>query len=364
MRAALVREPGSPFRIEEVQIADPIGREVLVELRAAGLCHSDLFSAHSGHHPFPALYGHEPAGIVTAVGPQVTEFSVGDHVVGCLIQYCGRCRRCLGGRVTECQSTEATLRADSEPPRLSVDGDAVYQGMALGGFAQQMLVHEAQLVQLPKDMPWAQAALIGCGVVTGAGTVLNTARVEAGSSVVILGAGGVGLSAISGARVAGATTIIAVDISEGKLDRAQAFGATHVVNSAEEDSVRRVREITDGADYVIDCVGAAGLQRQGLDMLTTAGGGRLYLVGVGTGTAGLELSSFEMLMGKYRIEGAYMGSTNPKSDIPMYVDLYQQDRFNLDDLVTQTIRLSEIDEAYKSLSDPSVARIVVTDFEN
>ena len=297
-----------------------------------------------------------------AVGDAVTEFKVGDRVVSCLVQYCGNCRKCLSGRVTQCLNPEATVRTADQPPRLTLGGESVFQGMALGGFAEQMLVHEAQLVQIPDSVPFAQASLIGCGVLTGAGTILNTAEVEAGSSVVILGAGGVGLSAISGAKVAGATRIVAVDVAEGKLDRAREFGATHTVNSSNVDAVEAVREITGGADYVIDCVGAKGIQRQGFDMLRTSGGGALYLVGVGHGEASIELNSFEMLQGKYRVEGVYMGSTNPKADVPMVVDLYGQGRFELDKLVSQEISLGEINEAYKMLSDPDIARIVVTDF--
>ena len=364
MKASVVFEAGGPFTLTDVVIAAPVGHEVLVDVKASGLCHSDKFTAAADIFPFPVVLGHEAAGVVTAVGPDVTDLAVGDHVVGCLVQYCGRCRRCLAGRVTECLNPDATVRGADEPPRLTVDGKAAFQGMALGGFASQMLVHESQLVAIPKEIPFAQAALIGCGVVTGAGTVLNTASVEAGSSVVVLGAGGVGLSAISGATVAGATTIVAVDISDGKLDRAREFGATHVVNSSDVDPVAAVLEVTGGADYVIDCVGAAGLQRQGLSMLTTAGGGHLLLVGVGSGEASVELNSYEMLMGKYRIEGAYMGSSNPKADIPMYAELYKQGRFNLDGLVSKEIALSEINEAYKELSDPAIARIVVTDFDN
>ena len=362
MKASLIFEAGGPFVIEDVAIAAPLGHEVLVDVKACGLCHSDLFAAAAGIFPTPTLFGHEPSGVVVAVGDAVTEFEVGDRVVGCLVQYCGRCRKCLSGRVTQCLIPDATVRGADQPPRLSLGGEPVFQGMALGGFAEQMLVHEAQLVEIPDSVPFAQASLIGCGVLTGSGTVLNAAAVEAGSSVVILGAGGVGLSAISGARLAGASTIVAVDVAEGKLARAREFGATHTVNSIEVDAVEAVREITGGADYVIDCVGAKGLPRQGLDMLTTSGGGSLYLVGVGHGEASIELSSFEMLQGKYRVEGVYMGSTNPKSDVPMITDLYGQGRFELDKLVSREVSLGELNEAYKMLSDPEIARIVVTDF--
>ena len=362
MKASVVWEVGGPFVTSDVEVATPIGKEVLVEVKASGLCHSDYATAQAGYLPIPAVFGHEAAGVVVEIGPDVTEFAAGDHVVGCLVQYCGACRKCLSGAVTQCLNPNATVRGADEPPRLTVDGQSVFQGMALGGFAERMLVHEAQLVKIPNDVPFAQAALIGCGVVTGAGTVINTAGVEAGSSVVVIGVGGVGLSAVSGAVIAGATTIIAVDVAAGKLERAKTFGATHVIDSSVTDPVEAVLEITGGADHVIDCVGAAGVQRQGLDMLTRTGGGGLYLVGVGGGQATIELSSMEMLMGKYRVEGAYMGSTNPKRDIPMFVDLYQQGRLNLDGLVSREIALSEVQEAYKTLSDPSVARVVITDF--
>jgi len=364
MKASVVWEVGGPFVTADVDIAEPIGREVLVEVKASGLCHSDYGTAQAGYLPMPAVLGHEAAGVVAAVGPGVTEFAVGDHVVGCLVQYCGACRKCLNGAVTQCLNPSATVRGENEPPRLSSGGTSLFQGMALGGFAEQMLVHESQLVALPKDMPFAQAALIGCGVVTGAGTVMNTAGVEAGSSVVVIGAGGVGLSAISGAVIAGATQIIAIDVAEGKLERAREFGATHTINSKSLDPVAAVHDITGGADYVIDAVGAKGVQRQGLDMLTKTGGGALYLVGVGEGEAVLEISSMEMLMGKYRVEGAYMGSSNPKADIPMFVELYKQGRLNLDGLVSKEIALSELDDTWATLADPSIARVVITDFGN
>ena len=162
MKASLIFEAGGPFVLEDVNIAAPLGREVLVDVKACGLCHSDLFAAAAGVFPTPTLFGHEPSGVVVAVGDAVTEFKVGDRVVGCLVQYCGNCRKCLSGRVTQCLNPEATVRTADQPPRLTLGRESVFQGMALGGFAEQMLVHEAQLVQIPDSVPFAQASLIGC----------------------------------------------------------------------------------------------------------------------------------------------------------------------------------------------------------
>lgn len=361
MKASIVREFGAGFDIADIAIADPIGREVLVEVKASGLCHSDELAATYpiGYTP-PMVLGHEVAGIVTAVGPEVTEISVGDHVVGCLVQYCGSCGQCQAGRGWLCSRPEATLRGEDEAPRLSEQGVAVAQGMGLGGFAQQILIHEHQLAVVPEQMPWPQAALLGCGVVTGAGAVLNTAQVQAADSVVVIGAGGVGLNAINGAVVAGATTIIAIDISDGKLERAASFGATHTINSSTDDPVEQVQAITgSGATAVFDFVGAGGVTEQALQMVAPGGG--LYLIGVLDPSSTLNTSNMDLLMRKIRVEGVYMGSTTAKRDIPMYAELYLQGRFELDALVSKEISLAQINEGYACLKDPSIARVVVTD---
>src|SRR5690348_15492385 len=214
MKALVVTALGRRFDYEDVQIAQPIGREALVNVQASGLCHTDLLFATHNIVPTPSVLGHEVAGIVAALGPDVTQFRVGDHVVGALAQSCGACARCLSGRSFQCQHPESTLRRPSDAPRLSRNGVGLSQGFGLGGFAEQALIHENQLAVVPKEIPFAQAALLGCGVVTGAGSVLNTANVSAGDSVVIFGAGGVGLNAVSGARLAGASRIVVIDIQE------------------------------------------------------------------------------------------------------------------------------------------------------
>lgn len=361
MKASVIREFGGKFEMADVEIAEPEGREVLVQVKASGLCHSDEIAAkHDLGYTPPMVLGHEVAGEVIAVGPDVTQLAIGDHVVACLVQYCGACKRCLGGQVHLCTDPGSTVRGEHQHPRLSEKGSAVEQGMALGGFAQKALIHENQLARIPKEMPWAQAALLGCGVVTGAGAVLNTANVKQGDSVVVIGAGGVGLNAINGAITAGATTIIAIDLKDEKLVRAKAFGATHTINSSQTDPVEEVLRITGGgADAVFDFVGIRSVLEQALKM--TVDGGGLYMIGVLDPTATVDLSPIDMLMKRRRIEGVYMGSTNPKRDIPLFAELYLQGRFELDALVSKEIRLDQIDEGYASLADPNVARVVITD---
>ncbi|MEV6348956.1 zinc-binding dehydrogenase [Actinoplanes sp. NPDC051851] len=360
MKASVTKGLGQGFVVEEVDLAAPVGHEVRVEVKASGLCHSDLSVATFIGGEFPVVLGHEVAGVVTEIGPQVTQVKVGDHVVGSLIQYCGACVNCLSGRTYICSNPEATLRGADGGSRISWNGAPVAQGMGLGGFAQETLVHENQLAVVPSEMPWAPAALIGCGVLTGAGAVLNSANVQQGETVVVIGAGGVGMNAVSGARLAGAGQIIVTDIEDAKLDRAKAFGATHVVNSRGTDPVEAVREITGGgADHVFDFVGARPVTAQGFQMLGRGGG--LYLIGVGAMDAGVEVSALVALSSSQKVQGVYMGSSNLKRDIPYYASMYLQGRMNLDDLVSREIALGEIDAGYESLKDGKTARVVITD---
>jgi S-(hydroxymethyl)glutathione dehydrogenase / alcohol dehydrogenase len=267
MKALVLNALGRGFDFEDVEIASPRGREVLVDVQASGLCHTDLLFATDDIAPTPSVLGHEVAGIVAATGPDVTQVQVGEHIVGSLAQACGGCARCLSGRSFQCQSPESTLRRSDDPPRLSRNGVGLFQGFGLGGFAEQALIHENQLAVVPQEMPFAQAALLGCGVVTGAGSVLNTANVRAGDSVVIFGAGGVGLNALSGARIAGASRIVAIDIQQKRLDAALRFGATDVIDSTKSQPVDAVRNLLPrGADHVFDFVGLKLVAEQGLAM--------------------------------------------------------------------------------------------------
>jgi S-(hydroxymethyl)glutathione dehydrogenase/alcohol dehydrogenase len=361
MKALVLNTVGRGFDFEDVDIAAPIGREVLVDVRASGLCHTDMLFATNPIFPTPAVFGHEIAGTVAETGPDVTQFRVGDHVVGSLAQSCGSCPRCQSGRSFQCQHPEATLRRPSDASRLSRNGQALYQGLGLGGFAERALIHENQLALVPQEMAFAQAALLGCGVVTGAGAVLNTASVAAGDTVVIFGAGGVGLNAISGARIAGASRIVVIDIQPKRLEAAKKFGATDVIDSTTTKPVEAVRDLLrGGADHVFDFVGLKAVAEQGLAMLGVGGG--LYLVGVSKPEVGIDLNIFDAIGGQKRVQGVNFGSTNFKRDIPMYADLYLQGRMNLDDLVSKRIALSEVNEGYAALKDGSLNRVVVTSF--
>src|SRR6478609_4450423 len=286
---------------------------------------------------------------------------IGDHVVGSLAQTCGSCARCQTGRSFQCQHPEATLRRSAEAPRLSRKGVRLFQGLGLGGFAERALVHENQLALLPKDMPFAQAALLGCGVVTGAGAVLNTADAKAGDTIVIFGAGGVGLNAVSGARIAGASRIVVIDIQPRRLQAAQHFGATDIIDSTKTEPVEAVRALLPrGADHVFDFVGLKAVAERGLAMLGVGGG--LYLIGVARPEVSIDVNIFSAIGGQKRVQGVNLGSTNFKRDIPMYAELYLQGRLNLDDLVSKRIALREVNDGYTALKDGSVNRVVVTSF--
>jgi S-(hydroxymethyl)glutathione dehydrogenase/alcohol dehydrogenase len=361
VKALVVNALGRGFDLEDVDIAAPIGREVLVNVQASGLCHTDLLFATHDIVPFPAVLGHEVAGVVAEVGSDVSQIRVGDHVVGSLAQSCGACARCLSGRPFQCRHPESTLRRPTDPPRLSRKGAALFQGFGLAGFAERALIHENQLAIVPKEIPFAQAALLGCGVVTGAGSVLNTANVRAGDNVVIFGAGGVGLNAVSGARIAGASKIIVIDIQPKRLDAAKQFGATDTIDSTIGKTVETVRDLLpEGADHVFDFVGLKAVAEQGLAML--GGGGGLYLVGVSKPEVDISLNIFDAIGGQKRVVGVNFGSTNAKRDIPMYAQLYLQGRMNLDGLVSRKISLGEVNDGYAALKDGSLTRVVVTSF--
>jgi S-(hydroxymethyl)glutathione dehydrogenase / alcohol dehydrogenase len=361
MKALILNALGRGFDFEDVEIASPTGREVLVDVQASGLCHTDLLFATHDIVPTPSVLGHEVAGIVVAIGPDVLQLRVGDHVVGSLAQSCGGCARCLSGRSFQCQHPESTLRRPGDAPRLSRNGVGLFQGFGLGGFAEQALIHENQLALVPNEMPFAQAALLGCGVVTGAGSVLNTADVRAGDSVVIFGAGGVGLNAVSGALIAGASRIVAIDIQQKRLDAARRFGATDVIDSTKSKPVEAVRDLLPGgADHVFDFVGLKLVAEEGLAMLGVGGG--LYLVGVSKPEVDISLNIFDAIGGQKRVLGVNFGSTNAKRDIPMYAQLYLQGRMNLDDLVSKEISLRDVNDGYAALKDGSLNRVVVTSF--
>jgi S-(hydroxymethyl)glutathione dehydrogenase/alcohol dehydrogenase len=365
VRAAVTRQVGDKFEVCDVTVAEPVGREVLVEVRASGLCHSDITVAHTGMGvDMPIVLGHEIAGVVSAVGPDVSRIKVGDHVVAAALQPCGRCVACLGGNLNACANAGALDRAPEAAPRLQDELGPLGQLQGLGGFAEQALIHENQLVTIDPAMPFEKAAVIGCAVVTGGGAVFNAAKVTPGQTIAVFGCGGVGLNAIQAARLAGASRIIGVDIQAEKLALATQFGATDVIDSSQADVVDSVLEITagGGVDHAFVMIGVPAVAETA--MSTLGFGGTAYLVGGMSPGAELVLrpspAESGLLPRQQGVRGLWLGSSNFYRDIPMYVDLYLGGRLNLDDLVSRTIALDEINEAYEEMERNSLARTVIT----
>jgi len=357
MKAAVCREFGKPLVIEDVSLADAGPGEVRVKIKAVAICHSDiLYAEGSWGGDLPAVYGHECAGVVEAVGSGVTSVEVGDHVVVTLIRSCGQCRECTRGNPVSC---DTIFPLDKKTPLADSKGKPVVQSLRTGGFAEYVVVHESQMVSVPDSLPLISAALLACGVITGFGAVTNTAKVPPGSHVVVIGTGGVGLNAIQGARISGAQTIIAVDIADNKLDAAKSFGATHGVNSKTENVKARIREITGGrgADYVFVTVGVKSAFDQSYGLL--AQGGTAVLVGIPASGVMSEIDPGAMAVSSQNILGSKMGSSRIQVDIPNLVALYEQGRLKLDELVTKTYPIEEINEAIAAVKRGEALRNVI-----
>ncbi|WP_125098186.1 Zn-dependent alcohol dehydrogenase [Leucobacter chromiireducens] len=364
MRAAIVDAAGAGFVLSEVALAEPTAHEIVVEVAASGLCHSDLSIAQHGlGFPMPVLLGHEVAGVVAEVGEQVTHVSVGDRIVVCMVAGCGNCVECRAAAPYRCSNVASLERGTGDAPRIVRDGSAVAQFMGVGGFAERVLVHENLAIKIPDELSFDVACLLGCGVVTGAGAAINTAGIRPGDTVAVIGCGGVGLNTIQGAVLAGASRVIAVDLQPAKLDLARRFGATDTVNAADGDTVAAVRELTGGGvTHAFEVIGMQATAEQAVRMLRV--GGTALLIGVqkpGNTLGALDLFA-DIVLPQRRIVGVAMGSTRPQLDIPMFAELYLQGRFNLDDLVSERIALDEIDRAYESLAGGGVARAVITKF--
>ena len=356
MKAAVFHGPQQPLTIEDVEIDKPIGREVLVRVAASGVCHSDLHFVDGYYQfPAPAILGHEAAGVVEAVGPQVEEFKPGDHVIACLSLFCGHCEYCLTGRTHLCQNRPQ--RSPEQPPKLTWKGEPVNQFANLSAYAEKMLVHENAIVKIRDDMPLDRAALIGCGVTTGVGAAINTAKVAPGSSVAVFGAGGIGLSAIQGARIAGARMIIAVDVHENKLATARELGATHIVDASSRDPVRAIRDMTaGGVDYSFEAIGLKQTAEQCFDCLRA--GGTATIIGMIPIGVKIELDGASFLRER-KIQGSSMGSNRFKVDIPRYIEFYNQGCLKLDEMITVRGRLEDVNEAFRAMKAGEVARTVL-----
>jgi S-(hydroxymethyl)glutathione dehydrogenase/alcohol dehydrogenase len=357
MKAAVLREINKPLVIEDIQHGKPGPREVLVRTVAAGVCHSDLhFQNGSYPYPLPAVLGHESAGVVEAVGSDVTYVKPGDHVITCLSAFCGHCEHCLTGHMSLCQEPELQ-RAPGQPSRLAKGSENLWQFLNLSSFAEYMLVHEHAIAKIRPDMPLDRAALIGCGVTTGVGAVIHTAKVEPGSTVAVIGCGGVGLSAINGAAIAGAARIIAVDMVPSKLELARKFGATDVVNAKEVDAVGTVVEMTGGGvHYSFEAIGLKVTAEQSFKMLRR--GGTATIIGMIPVGTNIELHGPEFLMER-KIQGSNMGSNRFRVDMPRFVEFYLQGRLHLDDLISRRIRLEDVNDGMEALKTGEVARSVI-----
>ena len=358
MRAVIFHDKEQPLTVEDVDIDAPREHEVLVRTVASGICGSDLhyLDGTSLMPETPAVMGHEGAGIVEAVGPGVTYVKPGDHIIACLSVYCGACEYCLSGRSNLCQAKPE--RGPDEPPRLSQNGEARHQHARIGSHAEQMLLHENGLVKIREDMPLDKASLIGCGVTTGLGAALRTARVEPGSTVAVYGTGGVGLSALQGAVIAGARMVIAVDIFDHKLERARALGATHTVNASEGDPVEAIRELTDGGvDFSFEAIGNPAVGRQAFDSVRP--GGTATIIGVMPVDSVIEIPGRELLSEK-KLQGSNMGSNRLRIDLPRYIDLYLMGRLKLDELITNRGTLDDANDMFQSALAGEEARAIFT----
>ena len=357
MKAAVCREFNKPLQIEEIIIAPPQEGEVRVKLAACAICHSDITYMDGGWGgTLPLVLGHEAAGIVIEIGAGVSSIQEGDPVLVTLIRSCGHCADCENGAPYIC-STPFPIDIGSR--LTSETGEKIGQGLHTGAFAEEVVVDQSQLVTLPKDLPLDVASLLSCGVITGLGAVVNTAEVAYGSSVVVIGCGGVGLNAVQGAALVNAAPIIALDLVEEKLTAARAFGATHTVNPLANDAAEQVRLLTQGrgADYVFVAAGSPKAFEQGLDLLAPSG--TLVIVGMPPTGQKIAVEAGNIAGSGQRILGSKMGSTRLRIDIPKLVALYEAGRLKLDELITGRYPLDQINEAIDEVRADKALRNVI-----
>ncbi len=357
MKAALFTGPGNPMEITEVQIDEPGPREVKIKTAAVGLCRSDLHFLDGVYpYPVPTVLGHEAAGVVESVGSEVRHVQPGDHVVTFLAPSCGTCKMCQNGQHTLCQDT-SLQRPEGAQPRLSIDGEPMAQFLNLSAFAEEMLVHENACVAIKPDMPMDRAALIGCSVITGSGSIFNACNLRAGESVAIIGAGGIGLSAINSAKIAGAGEIVAIDPVESKRKLAEKMGATMTFDAMANDLVDQVIEATGGGvDHAVECVGRTDTTEVAWKILRRGGGA--VVVGMIPPGEMVQIHGPEFLQGK-SIKGALMGSGHFMRDMPRLVDYYLDGRLDLDTVIAERITLEDINDGFDKLREGESTRSVI-----
>ncbi|HEV7214188.1 MAG TPA: Zn-dependent alcohol dehydrogenase [Chloroflexota bacterium] len=357
MYTSVLYRQGEPLGMEEVELDAPQEGEVLVRMVASGVCHSCLHAADGSWAdvPTPMVLGDEGAGVVEAIGPGVRSVGVGDHVILSWAPSCGQCRYCATGRPQLCARRPTPYHLFDGTTRMRWRNQPVYHYGYVASFAPQSVVPESCAVPIRKDMPLDKAALIGCSVMTGAGAVLNTAHVPAGASLVVFGAGGIGLNAIQGGDLAGATPLIAVDTNDVKLAFARQFGATQTINARQEDPIAAIQRLTNGgADYAIVAVGDAGAMRQAYDAL--APGGTCVVIGIPPQGSTLELDATRIAGREKRLIGSCYGSASVKADFPRMVELYLSGKLKIDQLITRRYGPDEVNEAFRALAAGEVAR--------
>jgi S-(hydroxymethyl)glutathione dehydrogenase / alcohol dehydrogenase len=358
MKAAVLIQPGQPLEIEEVVISKPGPHEVLIRTAACGLCHSDLHFIDGAYpHPLPAIPGHEAAGIVEAVGSEVRTVKVGDAVVSCLSAFCGHCEFCVTGRMSLCLGAD-TRRIPGEAPRIArPDGSVVNQMLNLSAFAEMMLIHEHACVRIDPEMPLDRAAVIGCAVTTGAGTIFNACKVTPGETVAVVGCGGVGLATINAAKIAGAGRIIAADPIPEKRALAMKLGATDTVDAMASDAAAQIVEMTNGGvDHAIEAVGRPASGELAVKSLRR--GGTATILGMMPLTHQVGLSAIDLLSGK-KLQGAIMGGNRFPVDIPRLVDFYMRGLLDLDSIIAERIPLSAINDGFEKMKGGASARSVI-----
>jgi S-(hydroxymethyl)mycothiol dehydrogenase len=355
VKGVVARAKGQPVTIENIIVPDPGPGEAVVKIAACGVCHTDLHYREGGiNDEFPFLLGHEAAGYVEAVGPDVKEVAVGDYVILNWRAVCGQCRSCLRGRPWYCFSTH-----NAKQKMTLEDGTVLSPALGIGAFIEKTLVAAGQCTKVDPKAPAAAAGLLGCGVMAGLGAAMNTGNVGRGDTVAVFGCGGVGDAAIAGARLAGARTIIAVDLDDRKLELAKGFGATHTVNASKEDAVAAIKGYTEGngADVCIEAVGNPAVYRQAFEARDLAG--TVVLVGVPNPAHTLELPFIEVFGRGGSLKSSWYGDCLPSRDFPMLIDLYLQGRLDLDKFVSETIAITNVEEAFHKMERGEVLRSVV-----
>jgi len=363
VRAVVLSSAESPPRVEDVRVDPPKAGEVRVRVAAAGVCHSDLHVRKlEWDVPLPLVMGHEGSGIVTEVGERVTSLSEGDHVILCWEPACGKCRRCLAGRPSQCEFLAATVWPKGVlydgATRFHLDDGDAHHYIGVSSFSEETVVPETGAIRVASDIPMDAAALMGCCVPTGVGAVLWTARMPPGSRVAVIGCGAVGLCAVQGAVLGAASQIVAVDLLPHKLDTAKAFGATDTIDASSEDAVEAVRGITNGgADFVFDCIGLVSTAEQALAMLGI--GGTAVIVGLAPTGAMARFEPRALAEAEQRIIGSNYGSVRPALDFPFLAELYASGRLKVDELITKRRPLEEVEDAFDDMIAGRVIRTIL-----